>query len=438
MNSFLRLVAFGALLAAASVHAQEATWWRGNTHTHSWWSDGDAPPELVADWYKQHGYHFLVLSDHNVMQQGEKWYPIDEPPRRPEAVRRAFERYLDRFGKAWVDTRVVDGKLETRLKTLSEFRPLFEEPGRFLFITGEEITDRYEHHPVHLNGMNLVELVPPQGGTSVANTIQNNVDAVVEQSHRHAQPMLVHLNHPNFHFAVTAEDFFELEHETGDGFFEMYNGHSGVYNNGDDLHPSAERLWDIVLANRLGRFGRNAINGVATDDAHEYNDWGDGFTNPGRGWIMVRAPFLTPNEITAAVRRGDFYNSTGVELSELVIDASGIRLAVREEPGTSYTIEFVGTDRDAQLTPTGGPIDPGRDDQGRTMRPVYEYSADIGRVLHSVSGSSAEYRVTGDELYVRARVRSSRYHPNPFAKGDPEMAWTQPLVPVVSSEGGAP
>lgn len=415
------------ITAAPIAVADEGEWWRGNTHTHSWWSDGDAPPELVADWYKKHDYNFLVISDHNVMQRGEKWYPVDLPPRRPEAVKRAFDRYVTRFGPEWVETRRRDNGREVRLKTLTEFRTLFEEPGRFLFINGEEITDRYQHHPIHLNGVNLVDPVEPQGGTSVADTIQNNVDAVVAQSRAHAQPMVVHLNHPNFHFAQTAEDFFELEHEPGDGFFEMYNGHSGVHNNGDDLHPSAERLWDIVLANRLGRFERSVIYGVATDDAHEYNDWGDGFTNPGRGWIMVRAPFLTPNRITGAIRRGDFYNSTGVELSVLETTQQSIRIEVAEESGVDYVIEFVGTRRGAKLEPTAGPFSP-ESDPDRPAREVYRYGDDIGEVLQRVEGPAAEYRVKGDELYVRARIRSSRYHPNPFAMGDPEMAWTQPLV----------
>jgi hypothetical protein len=58
---------------------QEERWWKGNTHTHTWWSDGDTPPELVAQWYKEHGYNFLVFTDHNVIQVGTKWYPIDAP-----------------------------------------------------------------------------------------------------------------------------------------------------------------------------------------------------------------------------------------------------------------------------------------------------------------------------------------------------------------------
>jgi len=34
----------------------------------------------------------------------------------------------------------------------------------------------------------------------------------------------------------------------------------------------------------------------------------------------------------------------------------------------------------------------------------------------------------GDELYVRARIISSKLHPNPYAAGDRETAWTQPLL----------
>ena len=41
-------------------------WFKGNTHTHTLWSDGNDFPETAADWYKSKGYDFLVLSDHNV------------------------------------------------------------------------------------------------------------------------------------------------------------------------------------------------------------------------------------------------------------------------------------------------------------------------------------------------------------------------------------
>jgi len=63
---------------------------------------------------------------------------------------------------------------------------------------------------------------------------------------------------------------------------------------------------------------------------------------------------------------------------------------------------------------------------------------EIGEVFSRVDGPDARYRVRGDELYVRARVVSSRRHGNPFADVDVEMAWTQPLAVNTQSIGEAP
>jgi hypothetical protein len=436
--TFNRKLALAVLAAAMCTNATaqdvdydgEARWWKGNTHAHTWWSDGDTPPELIAKWYKDEGYDFLVLSDHNTFQQGEKWYPIDEPPRPLAQVQAAYAEYLRQFGPDWVEVRGAEGKREVRLKTLEEFRHLFEEPEEFIFIKGEEITDGFQRHPVHMNGMNLVEHVEPMHGDGVAATIQNNLNLVVAQSERFGQPMLAHLNHPNFHFAQTAEDLFALDHRPGDGFFEMFNGHSGVRNYGDERHESTERIWDIVLAKRLGEFGRSVIYGVATDDAHVYQLWGVGNVNPGRGWMMVRSQWLTPNKITEAVKRGDFYNSTGVTLESLTVTDDAIEIEIDPIRGVDYRIEFIGTLQDADLEGRAF-ADEAHEHEGNTdhlHQTIYRYSDDIGKVLKTVDGISARYEVQGNEIYVRARITSSRPHPNPYAEGDTEMAWTQPLV----------
>ncbi len=430
---WLALIGAGLCATAAAQDVDydgEARWWKGNTHAHTWWSDGDTPPELIAQWYKNEGYDFLMLSDHNTFQQGEKWYPIDEPPRPLAQVQAAYAEYLKQFGPEWVEVRGEQGKREVRLKTLEEFRTLFEEPEEFIFIKGEEITDNFQRHPVHMNGMNLVEHVEPMHGDGVSATIQNNLNLVVAQSEKYGQPMLAHLNHPNFHFAQTAEDLFALDHKPGDGFFEMYNGHSGVRNYGDERHESTERIWDIVLSKRLGEFGRSVIYGVATDDAHVYQVWGVGNVNPGRGWMMVRSQWLTPNKITEAVKRGDFYNSTGVTLKSLTVTDAGIELEIDPVRGVDYRIEFIGTLQGADLEGRSFTDEP-HEHEGNTdhlHQTIYRYSDDIGTVLKTVEGVKASYAVQGNEIYVRARITSSRSHPNPYAEGDTEMAWTQPLV----------
>ena len=42
-------------------------WYKGNTHTHTLNSDGDSTPDDVVRWYREHGYRFLVLTDHNYL-----------------------------------------------------------------------------------------------------------------------------------------------------------------------------------------------------------------------------------------------------------------------------------------------------------------------------------------------------------------------------------
>ena len=95
-------IAGGALLCMlVACQPSGPTWWKGNTHTHTLWSDGDAAPEHVVDWYVSHGYHFLVLSDHNVLSDGDRWFPVSES--QGSRLRAADVESLEaRFGSGWV------------------------------------------------------------------------------------------------------------------------------------------------------------------------------------------------------------------------------------------------------------------------------------------------------------------------------------------------
>ena len=121
------LVALLALLASAMIARRVSDaaldgvaprWWKGNTHTHTLWSDGDAAPEQVASWYQDNGYDFLVFTDHNLLLEGEMWVPVsDEGPLERDHV----DALEDTFGADWVVTRAgQEGSLEMRLKTFDE------------------------------------------------------------------------------------------------------------------------------------------------------------------------------------------------------------------------------------------------------------------------------------------------------------------------------
>jgi hypothetical protein len=53
----------------------------------------------------------------------------------------------------------------------------------------------------------------------------------------------------------------------------------------------------------------------------------------------------------------------------------------------------------------------------------------VGTVLSEQRGTTATYVMRGDEIYVRARVTSSKPKANFSYPGEMEMAWTQPVRP---------
>lgn len=406
-----------AVLAFASaLHAAEPRWWKGNLHTHSHWSDGDDYPEMIAEWYAKHGYHFLALSDHNILSDHERWISIAKS----KGGQLAFDKYLARFGEDWVEIRTRGGEKEVRLKTLGEFRGQFEKPGEFLMVQSEEISARYLTAPIHVNVTNIRECIMPPKGTSVFDVMQKVMNLVAEQRKRTGVPMIPHINHPNFGWALTAEEMMQLENER---FFEVYNGHPLVRNEGDAKHASTERMWDILLAERLAMLGKPAFFGLATDDSHDYHGDPKKLSRTGRGWVMVRAAKLTPESLIAAMEVGDFYASSGVTLREVQLGKKSLAIEIAGEPGVTYTTEFIGTRKgyDRTSTPVTG-------DDGATLRTTRQYSADIGAVLAKAEGASASYTLKGDEIYVRARVTSSKLKADPYREGEVEMAWTQPLV----------
>lgn len=392
-------------------------WWKGNLHTHSLWSDGNDFPDMIADWYASRGYHFLALSDHNILSVGEKWVDVDLAKRR--GAKRPLERYRERFGDAWVETRVKNGIKQVRLKTLEEIRSFADKPGCFLMIQAEEITDAaYGRLPVHLNATHLDTLIEPQHGTTVRDVMRRNLSAIEAQSRALERPILGHLNHPNFGWAVTAED---LAAVTEERFFEVFNGHKGTHQAGNAERASVERIWDIANTIRIAKRHAAPLFGLATDDSHHYHGT-DSTSTPGRGWVMVRAPRLEAGALVEAMQAGDFYASTGVSLRDVRFDRGTLVVEIEPAGDATFETRIVGTlrDHDARSELV-------RDAAGNPVRTTRRYSSDIGQTLATVRGTVARYRMTGEELYVRAVITSSRDHPDPSFTGQKQQAWTQPV-----------
>ena len=325
-------VVLGASTSAADLAAQQrrgarfeqpvsvgARWFKGNTHAHTLESDGDSPPVEVAMWYKRQGYAFLVLSDHNV----------------------------------FTDPRTLTSLVDST----------------FLLIPGEELTTSFERKPVHVNGLNIPGLISPRTDSTLVGTIQKNVDAVREVNG------VPHINHPNFGWAFDDEVIAQVKR---DRLLEIFNGHPLVHNYGGGEHRSLEEIWDRLLTR-----GKR-IYGIAVDDAHHFREeFAPGRSNPGRGWVVVRADSLSASSLLKALENGQFYASTGVELDDVSLADGRMRIAIRQRGSFAYRTEFIGKG---------------------------------GRVLHRSTANPAEYRLRGGEGYVRARVTDS----------GGAVAWVQP------------
>lgn len=326
MRRFMVLITLSFVVCVAALSQTAAPekqrWFKGNTHTHTLNSDGDSTPYDVVKWYREHGYNFVFITDHEYI---------------------------------------------TNVGVLNE---LFGKAGSFVVISGQEVTDRFDSKPLHINALGIDSVVMPNALAGSVATLQKNIDDV------RAKGGVPQLNHPNFGWALTAAEIKQLKNIT---LVEIFNGHPLVNNLGGGGSPSAEQIWDDVLSS-----GR-VMYGIADDDSHYFKGPGDKTAPlPGQAWVYVRASELKPTAVLSALDRGDFYASTGVELEEYYADGSGIALKIKEQRGSKYRIEFIGRG---------------------------------GRVFAESAQSPATYRFKGNELYVRAKVYES----------NGKLAWTQPI-----------
>jgi hypothetical protein len=258
----------------------EARWYKGNLHTHTLNSDGDSSPDDVVTWYREHGYQFLVLTDHNYLTS-------------------------------------VDG-----------LNALHGADDKFLIVKGEEVTSSAQGKPVHVNGLEVQRLVEPPKADTVLAMLQGMVDGI-----RGAKGA-PSINHPNFGWAITTEEMTQLRNTR---LFEIWNGHPQVNNLGGGGVASLEEMWNRLLSS--GKL----IYGVAVDDAHTFKQPGNpAVPGPGRGWVYVRSPRLEGRALVDALERGDFYASTGVELQSLVTTAQSMTVTVKADSFSKFRIQFIG------------------------------------------------------------------------------------------------
>jgi hypothetical protein len=345
------LAASGTGLAAEGGPASSQHWYRGNTHTHTHFSaasDANASPAEVVSWFKDHGYQFVVITDH---------------------------------------------------ENLTDVVPLnqkYAAPDKFLIIPGQEITqviadsehvDGVRH--AHMNGINTNRVIMPirpapdskvtgilsiaARGVSMTQTYQKNMAEIL------AAGGLPQINHPNLLWSVELKDLLPLDSPY---LFEVWNGYPASNNLGGrdgEGHdsPSSEALWDELLSRG------KTVWAVGSDDSHAYHSFDDPETpHPGRAWVEVCAPELSATAITNALKQGRFYASTGVRLQHYGVDSQGISIDIQQLPDWSSNLTTV-------------------------TRYITRFVGQYGKLLNEVRGTSPHYAFRGTESYVRASIIDS-------------------------------
>lgn len=341
---FAVLLAFGC---GSTETSHSGYWFRGNTHTHTLESDGDAAPEAVVKLYHDRDYNFLVITDHNKLTD-------------PEQI-----------------TMPADARKD------------------FLLIPGEEITGS---KTVHTNAMNINKLAAwKYDHEDRSKIIQFQVDEALKAGG------VAILNHPNFHYAISAKDILPV---SGLYMFELFNGHPSVNNGGDHAHPSTEEMWNQLLTEGKKIFA------VASDDTHHYKVMSPNKANPFRGWIMVQAAKLDADTITSAMLHGDFYASTGVFLKTC------------DRGGDAYRIEV--DDEKTRDELTSYPDTPGKPATSGSEGYRIEFIGPDGDVLDAIDGEKGQFKIDRSIPYVRSKVTFTRK--NPQSGGLEEYyAWGQPV-----------
>lgn len=390
MKKLILLLLFISLVSCEQ-ESPEQYWQKGNLHTHSFWSDGDDFPEMIIQWYKDNNYQFIALSDHNTIASRDYWYKL----KTLDKQNKTLEKYQKSFGD-WVETKIDSSGTYVRLKTFKEYKSKLEHPKSFLIIRSEEVTSSFENKPVHINVTNIKEKIEPFKGNSVYEVMQQTLDAVHAQRKKFNISMFAHINHPNFGYGINAEDLKKLN---GERFFELYNGHPAVHNEGDDMHIDLETMWDLINISYYND-RKPLLLGIATDDSHNYHVKSINYSNTGRGWVMVNSQKIETASLIEAMETGDFYSSSGVILKKVYHNKEKLFIEIEPKEGIVYEIIFMG----------------------------YRKGGHNIEEFKRVKGTSSDYTFQENDLFVRAKINSNDLKENPYRVGETKQAWVQPVV----------
>ena len=240
-------------------------WYKGNLHSHTTHSDGILTPKEAVSAFREKGYGFLCLSDHDFYSDYREELNTDDFILLPGFEASAV-LYEDESMKKVLKTHHMNAILGTEEM----------QAGAAL------------RRPYHCEDMPVKRFFGAWNGASAAFEMARELSG---------RGFIVTYNHPVWS-RVEAEEFFSC----GAFALEIFN-----YNTVNECGEGYDtRDWDVML--RKGK----RILGFASDDNHNEGKFDDAFG----GWISVKAESLSHDDIIKSLLSGNYYSSSGPEICD--------------------------------------------------------------------------------------------------------------------------
>ena len=408
-------------------------WYRGNTHIHTFVSDGQATTMESALLFKKIGWNFIYLTDHNAAHVNlDFWVNSVKRSSAPKYIQRFMDAYPDYAPEQRTEE---DGSVSYRMDTIGEVANRLDETDKFMILPGCEIgVNSLNGDDIHCNLLNANIACKTKPQADVPGNLNYALGLRDTMVGRVNPEVIFSVNHPiwkyydvlpEFVIAHPSIRFFEIANTGASPIFKVVENEPVV---------TTDQWWDVVNAVRATN-GQPLLYGVAGDDIHNYDRFYNGMDLHGRlSYIMVNACHLQPAKLIEEMYKGNFYSARGAEFKSISFDKSSKTLSVEVLPQEGYdvTVQFIGTKRGTDCSCRRFVEKNVTDELPEWLkkrpfnrdRKIPVYSPKVGETMLESHSLQASYAMKSDDLYIRAKVIMT-------AKEGAKQtlyAWSQPIA----------
>lgn len=266
----------------------DGTFFKANLHAHSTISDGKLTPEELKQLYKANGYSVLSITDHEFLQI------------HPELNDDSF---------------LTIGGYEMQLKQpATEDFPFPRVCHLNLYAKTPKAIPQVCYCPDRMPAKMKDWPVNYVGPQYSAVYCVEAVNHIIAEANRNGY--LVCYNHPHW----SMEDPTVFTQYTGMFAMEIFN---------TDCNSLGIPEWNVQSWEWMLRRNKR-IHCICADDNHNKRPLEDPLCDCFGGWVMIKAPALTYENMISALENGAFYSSTGPQIHSLYIEDGVLHVTCSE------------------------------------------------------------------------------------------------------------